>query len=230
LEVHELEEWWATVQESIASRGLFIFRRLPLADTRVRSTLTVAWPQEQDAESFLDLAQALGVRLIYTEAFHAPEANANDPEVAPTLSGPLDSAGIAWVFEGVLHLCQNRTGRLDDERQQAEQSWRDTEANVRQLSERLAQEPDFEHVRGGDLGRMRMAKQMFPGYKRYSLSVIVREAMVILQNDIMPQREEALAEQARALLATGMNKTQAAIQLDLNRDRMSRILARSKKK
>ena len=75
-----------------------------------------------------------------------------------------------------------------------------------------------------------MAKQMFPGYKRYSLSVIVREAMVILQNDIMPQREEALAEQARALLATGKNKTQVAIQLDLNRDRMSRILARSKKK
>jgi len=56
-----LESEWKQVETSIQKRKLLVFPNMVQFDETY-----VTWPEEQGVESFLDLAQSLNIRLVYS--------------------------------------------------------------------------------------------------------------------------------------------------------------------
>lgn len=252
--------------------------------------LTCDWQEEEDAAGFLDLAKAVGVRLLYTsvESFSEQDLDEMREQLTPEMSeqeadeddeegleaepvlppeaekllngaqshiGQITAVWLAWVHGGVLNQfvrqarwhteLEDRVTELQanvradaEERRQVLAEERAEAANKRaeltqEYAERLAREPDFQNARGGDVGRMRVARRMFPELKgsdpegnKPSLSSVVQEASAIFLGEIQPAQERKLASDARALLDSHLPKAEVARRLGISPKRLDGLLMR----
>jgi hypothetical protein len=115
----DLDTWWAELQPLLSARFFAVFPGLPTSVRNRPDALSVAWPVGRSVEEFLDLASALGVRMIYASAqlFGEEESERLRLMVPATIPGDDDfvraaellwsgrvvRVALVWMLDGVAH-------------------------------------------------------------------------------------------------------------------------------
>lgn len=216
--------------ELIEQRGFLTFPAMP-----ERPSLVVEWPHPADFDGFLELADELGVRMLYVDVMAAGQAFPG--ELPEELVGHVDEPvqmRVGWVQGGWLHL-HGVVARWFDEflvqRDFAEGlEMRDREARIEQAARRVVDDPSF-HDRGSpdrEQRQLAVIADQLPDLDPDERWAVLRHARRIDLTERKPQREREMADEARTLLgAPGAKKITVAAKLGVSPDVLNRILTQN---
>ena len=149
-----LESEWKQVETSIQKRKLLVFPNMVHFDETY-----AAWPEEQGVESFLDLAQSLNIRLVYSgkTEFSSGEMEelvaelrsdeSEDEEaissatqhiyaIAKPFLGRTMMFWVQWVYEGIIHIFRKTADWYED----LENSLADDQATIEAQREKQVEQ------------------------------------------------------------------------------------------
>ncbi len=182
----DLEARWKDFQTAVAARGLRIYPGLPRG-----SDQGVFWQGDPEGfEDFLDLAQAVGARMVYALAERwdpegfledlverplpedlRPQMNALAAE-AQARAGELSGFIAAWIHEGQVHVYMAEAAWATDLRERKEvlletldrmvEAEKAEEAEALEaIAQKLAENREFQQARSYET-RIRIAQRLFP--------------------------------------------------------------------
>jgi hypothetical protein len=244
-----VEELWDQAQRALADSGIPVFPDVPARHGSVQMEIVV-WPDGEDPAAFVAFLRRVAPTVVYAAAEplgvedlddfgrrlgHMLEASELLAEVRSRF-GQLWRASVAFAVSGVLHVWEAVAPWYEEIEEHAavlEDSMALAEAEHQQrqlidLAVILAHDPAFAQARNdadrrAALAELRPESELWPSGLRGD---ILGRAKRIFSADVLPGIEQDLAEQARALIVSGMSRRQAARVLDMGDDRLARILAR----
>ena len=216
--------------ELIEQRGFLMFPAVP-----DRPAPVVEWPHPTDFDGFLELADQLGVRMVYVDVFAVGQAFPG--ELPEELIGRADEPvqmRVGWVQGGWLHL-HGVVARWFDEflvqRDFAEGlEMHNHDARIEQAARQVVDDPSF-HDRGSinrEQHQLAVILNQLPELDPDERWAVLRRAQRIDLTERKPQRERAMADEARALLAApGAKKITVAEKFGVSPSVLNRILTQN---
>lgn len=247
----ELEPLWSSAQEEIERRGFALFP----APLDPGSGAFAHWPESETVGEFLDLAERLGVSLIYAHAEHLDSdylqelvtrlagVQGDGPEVilrdAEKSIGDIHTVGLAFSHGGATLLWIAEAKWYGELELRAElQASNGEQAQGSFQEERwvwaLARNPEFERAKSFEQ-RLRIALRLLPELEQtgndleprmtIDAHAVVRAAWDLYEAEIRPEQEQEIAREARKALEGGAPKHEVAGAHGMGVARLNRILA-----
>jgi len=169
------------------------------------------------------------------EEIASAETNRIEEMTKPFLS-KISMFMVQWVYQGVVHVFFRTADWYEalevdleehhvDVEEQNERQFKHKQSELQKIAQSLANDSNFQKAHNSDM-RFIVAQKLYPGFDEDEVAELAYLAWQVYENEIMPKKEQELADEARKSLAEGQSLTHTASKLGMTSGRLERLLAR----
>lgn len=129
-----------------------------------------------------------------------------------------------WFDRFVEEISQHIDVLEESSRVESESETQQSDATKKIRAEELARSDRYARAKN-DAQRRYITKEMFPNEDESSLYSLLELAALIYWDEVEPERETKMVQQAASLMQSGVTVTNIAAQLGMTKDRVNRLLA-----